>query len=68
MFYSVRAEALTAGRIEITGLYSIGEDEFLDMFGIREGSVIDGDRVRKGIKRAFLKGLFEDISVEVPDG
>jgi len=68
MFYSVRAEALTAGKIEIRGLYSIGEDEFLDMFGIREGGIIDGDRVRDGIKRAFLKGLFEDISVEVPDG
>ena len=61
-------EALTAGRVEIRGLYTIGEKEFLDVFDLREGSAIDRDKIRADIKRAFLKGLFEDISVEVSEG
>ncbi len=61
-------DAVIAGRIEIKGLYSIGRDEFLEMLGIREGSEVDNEKVREGIKRAFLKGIFEDIQVRVPDG
>jgi outer membrane protein insertion porin family len=60
-------EALTAGKVEVRGLSSIKESEFFDMFGIREGSVIDKEKIRDGIKRAFLKGIFEDITVEVSD-
>jgi outer membrane protein insertion porin family len=60
--------AVTAGRVEIKGLHSLGEKEFLDMFGIRPGSEIDRERVSRAIKTAFLKGVFEDIQVEVPDG
>ncbi len=65
---SSTCNALNAGKIEIKGLYSIDEDEFLDMFGIREGSLIDREKVSKGIKRTFIKGLFEDISVVVSEG
>jgi outer membrane protein insertion porin family len=63
-----RGDAANAGRVEIRGLESIGEEEFLNMFCTKPGSPVSAERVRDGIKRAFLKGLFEDISVEVPDG
>lgn len=62
------ADALQAGTVTVEDLSSIGRDEFLDIFGIREGTVFDADTVRLGIKRAFLKGLFEDISVTVSQG
>ena len=63
-----RGDAANAGSVEIRGLESVGQEEFLNMFGTKKGSPVSGERVRDGIKRAFLKGLFEDISVEVPDG
>lgn len=62
------SEASVAGKITVKGLYSISEEEFLDIFGVREGSRIDNEMIRDGIKRAFLKGIFEDIAVEVSDG
>jgi outer membrane protein insertion porin family len=63
-----RSEAVKVRKVEIRGLSSIGREEFLDMFGIREGSEVDADMVREAIKRTFLKGIFEDIQVRVPDG
>lgn len=60
--------ALTARKVDIIGLSSIGRDEFLDILGITPGGDIDEGLVRNGIKRAFLKGLFDDIIVRVPDG
>lgn len=67
-FLAESCEAVTACNVEIKGLNAIKEDEFLNMFGIRKGSPVSEEGVREGIKRVFLKGLFEDISVEVPDG
>jgi outer membrane protein insertion porin family len=63
-----RSEAVKVRKVEIKGLSSIGREEFLDMFGIREGSRVDADMVREAIKRTFLKGIFDDIQVRVPDG
>ncbi|MEJ2683978.1 MAG: outer membrane protein assembly factor BamA [Candidatus Sulfobium sp.] len=60
--------AVTAGRVEIKGLHSIGKKEFLDMFGIRRGSRISNEIVSNAIRTAFLKGIFEDIEVKVADG
>jgi outer membrane protein insertion porin family len=54
--------------IEIDGLHRIAADELLYMIGIEKGGPIDEEIVRDGIKRAFLKGIFEDISVRVTDG
>jgi outer membrane protein insertion porin family len=54
--------------IEINGLSSIEKDELLYLLDIKFDSPIDPDKVREGIKRAFLKGIFEDISIEVTDG
>ncbi len=59
--------AFMPGKIVIHGLYSINRDEFIDLLGLG-GVQPDKERIRKGIKRAFLKGIFEDISVEVSDG
>jgi len=50
--------------IDIEGLYSISKKEFLYLLGINKGDRINRDVVKEGIKRAFLKGIFEDISVE----
>lgn len=62
------AEAVKAGKIVITGLSSVGREEFIDMFGIHEGDAIDAYKIRKGIKTVFLKGVFDDIGVSVGDG
>jgi len=61
-------EAAIAGKIEITGLRSVDRNEFLYMFGIEEGGDIDADKIRRGIKRVFLKGIFDDIEVRAGEG
>ena len=62
------AEAVVVSEIEIKGLHSIGKDELLYLLDVRTGETIDAESVRLGIKRAFLKGIFEDISVETSGG
>ena len=62
-----RAEAAIVGDITIHGLHSINETEMLDMLGIQKGHPLDAAAVRAGIKRAFLKDIFEDIAVDVSD-
>ena len=64
---AVPVGAATVGTVTIQGLHSAGRAEMLDMLGISEGKQIDAETVRTGIKRAFLKGIFEDISVETND-
>lgn len=61
-------EGAVVGEIEINGLYSIEREELLELLDIAPGKPIDSEVVRYGIKRAFLKGVFEDISVETTDG
>jgi len=58
------AASSEAGKIEINGLFSIDKEEFLYLLDILQGEPIDEELIRLGIKRAFLKGIFEDISVE----
>jgi len=58
------AAASRVGNIEINGLYSIDKRELLYLLDIHQGEPIDQESIRLGIKRAFLKGIFEDISVE----
>jgi outer membrane protein insertion porin family len=62
------AEAVVVSEVEIKGLHSIGKDELLYLLDMRPGETIDAESVRLGIKRAFLKGIFEDISVETSGG
>jgi outer membrane protein insertion porin family len=52
------------GRITIDGLQSINREELLYLLDIMEGRPLDASRLRAGIKRAFLKGIFTDIIVE----
>jgi|WetSurMetagenome_2_1015567.scaffolds.fasta_scaffold00106_35 outer membrane protein insertion porin family len=52
------------GKIEIEGLRSISETELLYLLDIKEGKPLDRTGLRAGIKRAFLKGIFDDIIVE----
>jgi outer membrane protein insertion porin family len=61
------ASASVVGKIEIFGLHSIGKDELLYILGISPEEAIDETLVREGIQRAFLKGIFDDISVETTD-
>lgn len=56
--------------IEIYGNYSISEEELLYLLGIKKDNPLDKLSLRSGIKRAFKKGIFENISIESldPDG
>ncbi|MEW6001847.1 MAG: POTRA domain-containing protein [Nitrospirota bacterium] len=56
------------GEVEIRGLYSIEKKEFLDLLCLKPGKPIDSTAIREGIKRAFLKGIFEDICIRRADG
>ena len=64
---AVPADAAVAGTITIQGLHSASREELLDLLDLGEGKLIEAEKVRTGIKRAFLKGIFEDISVETND-
>ncbi len=61
------ADAVTVGKITVQGLHSASREELLDMLGLSEGKQIDAEKVRTGIKRAFLKGIFENIAVDTND-
>jgi len=65
--FSAAAEGLMVGEVEVYGLTSMEKKELLYLLKIGPGEPIDAGIVRKGIKRAFLKGIFEDISVETLD-
>lgn len=54
--------------IAIHGLSSITDAELLYLLGIQPDESPDREKIRAGIKRAFLRGIFNDISVEVIDG
>ena len=54
-------------RVDVTGLHSMKSEELLDLLNIKIGDVFNPSSVRAGLKLAFLKGIFEDISVEVND-
>ena len=69
VFFSAPAAAgPLIGDIEVSGLHSVGKEEFLSLLDISTGEPVDAETVRSGIKRAFLKGIFEDIAVEVSEG
>lgn len=52
-------------RIKVVGLYSLSEEELLYLLDLDPEKELTAARIRTGIKRAFLKGIFEDISVEI---
>lgn len=54
--------------IEVSGLYSISEKELLYLLNIDIGKPIDRNLLRAGIKRAFLKEIFDDIIIDASEG
>ncbi len=50
-------------KIEVEGLSSISAEELLYLLDMKIGDVLDPPKVSGGIKRAFFKGIFEDIEV-----
>lgn len=65
--FHVEAKGVTVSEIEIQGLHSISREEFLYLLNIHKGRTIDEESVRLSIKRAFLKGFFEDIAVKASE-
>jgi len=61
------AAAATVGTITVQGLHSASREELLDLLDLREGKQIDAEKVRAGIKRAFLKGIFDHIAIQTND-
>ena len=49
--------------ITVHGLSSISKTEFLYLLDLKTGDTVDPAKVTEGIRRAFLKGIFEDIEV-----
>ncbi len=61
------AEGFLVEKIIIKGLASCTKDELLYLMNVHRG-LIDGRTISEGIKRAFRKGIFEDIAVSyTPD-
>ncbi len=50
--------------IEIHGLKSITQEEFLYLLDLKEKEKIDKDKITEGIKRLFLRDIFENIVIE----
>jgi outer membrane protein insertion porin family len=67
-FLLTGAYGSVVGEIEVQGLSSMGKEELLYLLDIKPGATVDAEQIRTGIKRAFLKGIFEDIAVETTDG
>jgi len=55
-------------KIEIEGLKSFPEKEFLYLIGVKENQTFTPEEITRGIKRAFLKDVFDDIVVEYKEG
>lgn len=54
--------------IEVRGLKTIEGDELIYMLGLKSGEHISNNQVTEGIKRAFLKGIFNALSVDELEG
>lgn len=63
LFVSAGSSEAAIEKIEVEGLYSISRDEFLNLLDVKTGVDLEPLKLRAGIKRAFLKGVFEGIEV-----
>lgn len=50
--------------VSVEGLRTLKEEELLNLLDIVRGAPLDAAKMRAGIKRAFMKGIFEDIRIE----
>lgn len=64
---SAETSYAAVSKIDVSGLHSMKSEELLDILNIKIGDVFNPSAVRAGLNLAFLKGIFEDISVEVND-
>ncbi|WP_353685309.1 outer membrane protein assembly factor BamA [Thermodesulfovibrio sp. 3462-1] len=55
-------------KIEIEGLKSFSKEEFLYLMGVKENQSFTPEEITTGIKRLFLKDVFDDIIVEYDQG
>lgn len=53
--------------IEVEGVRSVKPEVIISLMEIETGKPYSIDMIRKGIKRTYLKGVFEDISVDVKE-
>ncbi len=58
------AETPIIHSITVEGLSAMQEKELLFLLDIAQGSALDTLKLRSGIKRVFMKGLFDDIRIE----
>ncbi len=49
--------------LEVEGLIRISEKELISLICFKTGQVLDREALRDGIRRAFTKGIFQDIQV-----
>lgn len=54
-------------QVIIKGLKSMKEDEFLYLLDLNKRETLDEERLNEGIKRLFLKNIFEDIVISRDD-
>jgi outer membrane protein insertion porin family len=66
-YSSAAASDITVEDVHVEGLHSIDDEEIIYLIGIEKGIVVGPESIRRGIKRAFLKGIFQDISIETDD-
>lgn len=64
---SAETSYAAVSKIDVSGLHSMKSEELLDILNIKIGDVFNPSAVRARLNLAFLKGIFEDISVEVND-
>ncbi len=63
-FSKENSNKLQVRLIEVKGLYSIDKEELLDLLDLNVGDTLNTEALKIGIKRAFLKGIFDDIIIE----
>ncbi len=54
-------------QVKVRGLHTISKSELLYLLNIDKGRVIDRSALSAGVKRAFLMGIFDDITIESLD-
>lgn len=61
------ASPVEVREVRVEGLYSMEKRELLYLLEIKPGHSLDPATLRRGIQRAFLKGIFDDITVETDE-
>lgn len=57
------ADEEVVSEVMVEGLYSMKKEELLYLLNVKEGERLIPEKVTAGIRRAFLKGIFDEIEV-----